>query len=104
MLAQALWRNIWGAGWGTVAGVKRKLAGIDKLAEERRKTPEGQPELARDAATINPQIASGRNASPYALRLPPPSPLTEQTPSPPPSLHQAITRQQCQQLSTFCQH
>lgn len=66
MLAQALWRNIWGAGWGTVAGVKRKLAGIDKLAEGEKEDPEGQPELARDAATINPQIASGRNASPYA--------------------------------------
>ncbi|TKY90359.1 hypothetical protein EX895_000357 [Sporisorium graminicola] len=65
-LAQALWRNIWGAGWGTVAGVKRKLAGIDKLAEGEKDDPEGQPELARDAATFDPRIATQPNASPYA--------------------------------------
>jgi len=66
-LAQAVWRNIWGAGWGTVAGVKRKLAGVDKLAEgEKEDDLEGQPELARDAATLDPRIASRPNASPYA--------------------------------------
>ncbi|SPC66246.1 related to CBP3 - mitochondrial protein required for assembly of cytochrome bc1 complex [Ustilago sp. UG-2017b] len=65
-LAQAMWRNIWGAGWGTVAGVKRKLAGVDKLAEGEKEDPEGQPELARDAATLDPRIASRPNASPYA--------------------------------------
>ncbi|SPO30334.1 related to CBP3 - mitochondrial protein required for assembly of cytochrome bc1 complex [Ustilago trichophora] len=65
-LAQAVWRNIWGAGWGTVAGVKRKLAGVDKLAEGEKDDPEGQPELARDAMSLDPRIASRPNASPYA--------------------------------------
>lgn len=46
-LAQAVWRNIWGAGWGTVAGVKRKLAGIDKTVEGEKDTGD-MPELARD--------------------------------------------------------
>ena len=65
-LAQALWRNIWGAGWGTVAGVKRKLAGVDKLAEGEKDDPEGAPELARDASTLDPRIATRPNASAYA--------------------------------------
>lgn len=64
-LAQAVWRNIWGAGWGTVAGVKRKLAGVDKLAEGEKDDPEGQPELAKDAATLDPRLGN-KNASPYA--------------------------------------
>lgn len=65
-LAQAVWRNIWGAGWGTVAGVKRKLAGVDKLVDGEKDDPEGQPELARDAASLDPRIASRPNASAYA--------------------------------------
>lgn len=65
-LAQAVWRNIWGAGWGTVAGVKRKLAGVDKLVKGEKDDPEGQPVLARDAAITDPRIASSRNASVYA--------------------------------------
>lgn len=66
-LAQAVWRNIWGAGWGTVAGVKRKLAGVDKVVEGEKDDPEGQPELARDAATYDARVAATRpNASPYA--------------------------------------
>ncbi|KAJ9475374.1 Protein CBP3, mitochondrial [Pseudozyma hubeiensis] len=64
-LAQAVWRNIWGAGWGTVAGVKRKLAGVDKLIKGEKEEPEGQPELARDVASLDPRLSS-KNASPYA--------------------------------------
>lgn len=65
-LAQAVWRNIWGAGWGTVAGVKRKLAGVDKLVKGEKDDPEGQPELARDSAALGGSVAVRPNASPYA--------------------------------------
>ncbi|EST08683.1 Ubiquinol-cytochrome c chaperone/UPF0174 [Kalmanozyma brasiliensis GHG001] len=64
-LAQAVWRNLWGAGWGTVAGVKRKLVGVDKIMKGEVEDPEGQPELARDAATLDPRVGN-KNASPYA--------------------------------------
>lgn len=50
-LAQAVWRNIWGAGWGTVAGVKRKLDGVDKYdKDEKLDDGTGKPELALDPA------------------------------------------------------
>ncbi|PWY97367.1 hypothetical protein BCV70DRAFT_202949, partial [Testicularia cyperi] len=65
-LAQAVWRNIWGAGWGTVAGVKRKLAGVDKIAKGETEDLEGQPDLAKDLASLDPSLVSRPNASAYA--------------------------------------
>ncbi|SPO42192.1 related to CBP3 - mitochondrial protein required for assembly of cytochrome bc1 complex [Pseudozyma flocculosa] len=67
-MAQALWRNIWGAGWGTVAGVKRKLKGIDKLAEGEKESEaeRGMPDLARDVTLQDPTLATKMAASPYA--------------------------------------
>ncbi|KAK0557183.1 Serine carboxypeptidase 3 [Tilletia horrida] len=53
-MAAALWRNIWGGGWGVVGGVKRKLRGIDrsdKPGNPKEFTPEeeeGAPDLAVD--------------------------------------------------------
>jgi len=53
-LAAALWRNIWGGGWGVVGGVKRKLRGIDRSdkpgnpKEYGAEEEEGLPDLAVD--------------------------------------------------------
>ncbi|PWN48845.1 hypothetical protein IE53DRAFT_318649, partial [Violaceomyces palustris] len=65
-LAQAIWRNVWGAGWGTVAGVKRKLEGVDRNAEGEKDDPEGEPELARDLASFDPELEKRTATSPYA--------------------------------------
>lgn len=65
-LTQAVWRNIWGAGWATVAGVKRKLAGVDKPAQGEIDDPHAQPDLARDTATLHSSITTASNSSPYA--------------------------------------
>lgn len=66
-LATALWRNLWGAGgWGRgVAGVKRKLKGIDRDGASDKKAreaaekagtafadDEGKPELAQDLGPV----------------------------------------------------
>lgn len=59
-LAQALWRNVWGAGWGNVAGVKRKVRGIDKSVKGEDELHEGAPELAQDRGALP------AGASPYA--------------------------------------
>jgi cytochrome b pre-mRNA-processing protein 3 len=58
VLAGALWRNIWGAGgWGEgVAGVKRKLLGVDRPDDKKVKSSlspqqeeeEGKAEIAAD--------------------------------------------------------
>ncbi|PWN88607.1 hypothetical protein FA10DRAFT_268784 [Acaromyces ingoldii] len=80
VLATAIWRNIWGAGgWGSgVAGVKRKLKGVDRPDEDKNKRKskeqleqekreqeeeeeEGMPELAPDLGVET----SGRGA--YAI-------------------------------------
>lgn len=79
ILATAIWRNIWGAGgWGSgVAGVKRKLKGVDRpdekpkdakaakakedLEREKLDEEEGMPELAPDLGVET----SGRGA--YAI-------------------------------------
>ncbi|PWN94724.1 hypothetical protein FA09DRAFT_283404, partial [Tilletiopsis washingtonensis] len=49
-LAAALWRNVWGQGWGVVGGVKRKVTGIDRTNKGEDPSEEGSPELARDRA------------------------------------------------------
>ncbi|CAD6908913.1 unnamed protein product, partial [Tilletia laevis] len=55
-MAAALWRNIWGGGWGIVGGVKRKLRGIDRSdkpgnpKEYGQDEEEGLPDLAVDKA------------------------------------------------------
>lgn len=52
-LATALWRNLWGGGWGEVEGVKRKIKGIDKTMEGEDPNEEGEPELAKDMGAFS---------------------------------------------------
>ncbi len=49
-LAQALWRNLWGAGGfeGDVGGVKRKVKGIDKTEKGEDDSEEGAAEMKLD--------------------------------------------------------
>lgn len=49
-LSGALWRNVWGGGWGTIAGVKRKTP-IDKTKRGEDPSVEGLPALAFDKDT-----------------------------------------------------
>ncbi|KAE8223896.1 hypothetical protein CF319_g3133 [Tilletia indica] len=55
-MAAALWRNLWGGGWGIVGGVKRKLRGIDRSDKPgnpkvySQDEEEGLPDLAVDKA------------------------------------------------------
>ena len=69
-LAAALWRNVWGQGWGVVGGVKRKVTGIDRTNKGEDPREEGSPELARDRAA--PVRA---DAEPELVLGGPPSPL-----------------------------
>ncbi|WFD25747.1 beta-ketoacyl-[acyl-carrier-protein] synthase II [Malassezia nana] len=48
-LSGAIWRNVWGGGWGVIGGVKRKmpLLGRKKHAQDVQ-SDEGAPELAMD--------------------------------------------------------
>jgi cytochrome b pre-mRNA-processing protein 3 len=69
-LAAALWRNVWGQGWGVVGGVKRKVTGIDRTNKGEDPSEEGSPELARDRAA--PVRA---DAEPELVLGSPPSPL-----------------------------
>ncbi|KAI3628196.1 beta-ketoacyl-[acyl-carrier-protein] synthase II [Malassezia furfur] len=46
-LSGAVWRNVWGGGWGTIAGVKRKTS-IDRKRRGEDPNEEGLPELAVD--------------------------------------------------------
>ncbi|KAK0531937.1 Serine carboxypeptidase 3 [Tilletia horrida] len=65
-LAAALWRNLWGGGWGVVGGVKRKLKGIDRSdkpgnpLEFGPEEEEGLPDLAVDKAApqLPPSVAN----------------------------------------------
>ncbi|WFD02980.1 beta-ketoacyl-[acyl-carrier-protein] synthase II [Malassezia obtusa] len=46
-LSGAVWRNVWGGGWGTIGGVKRKTP-IDKTRRGEDPSEEGKPVLAVD--------------------------------------------------------
>lgn len=52
-LATALWRNLYGGGWGKVDGVKRKIKGIDKTMQGEDPNEEGLPELAKDLGALS---------------------------------------------------
>ncbi|CEH13214.1 Ubiquinol cytochrome c reductase assembly protein CBP3 [Ceraceosorus bombacis] len=48
-LAAAIWRNIWGQGWGSIGGVKRKVKGIDHTPKGEDASEEGDAVLAKDS-------------------------------------------------------
>lgn len=52
-LATALWRNLYGGGWGKVDGVKRKIKGIDRTMKGEDENEEGLPELAKDLGALS---------------------------------------------------
>lgn len=47
-LSAAVWRNVWGGGWGVIGGVKRKLANVDRTKKGEDPSTDGAPELALD--------------------------------------------------------
>ena len=47
-LSAAVWRNVWGGGWGVIGGVKRKLPKIDRTSKGEDPNLEGTPDLALD--------------------------------------------------------
>lgn len=49
-LSGAIWRNVWGGGWGVIGGVKRKTP-LDKTKKGEDPSPEGTPVLAFDKET-----------------------------------------------------
>lgn len=65
-LAMALWRNVFGAGWGDVGGVLSKVRGIDKSAKGAPVVPGVGPVLAKDRG---PSAEDPRSRSPYAAAL-----------------------------------
>lgn len=66
-LAMALWRNVFGAGWGDVGGVLSKVKGIDRDVKGQETKPDAGPELASD---LGPDAEGAFSASsPYARSL-----------------------------------
>ncbi|PKI85685.1 beta-ketoacyl-[acyl-carrier-protein] synthase II [Malassezia vespertilionis] len=55
-LSGAVWRNVWGGGWGAIGGVKRKTP-IDKTKRGDDTAEEGRPELAIDKDALQVQDA-----------------------------------------------
>ena len=51
-LSGAVWRNVWGGGWGAVAGVKRKTP-LDRTRRGEDPSEEGAPELVLDQAVAS---------------------------------------------------
>ena len=46
-LSAAIWRNVWGGGWGVIGGVKRKIPGETKKSSSKEEE-EGPPVIALD--------------------------------------------------------
>ena len=46
-LSAAIWRNVWGGGWGVIGGVKRKIPGETKKSTSKEEE-EGPPAIALD--------------------------------------------------------
>lgn len=66
-LAMALWRNLFGAGWGNVGGVLSKVKGVDASPKgQELKDESAGPQLAPDAGPQPEQIA---RSSAYATNL-----------------------------------
>jgi cytochrome b pre-mRNA-processing protein 3 len=72
-LAQALWRNLWGGGGfeGDVAGVKRKIRGIDRTMKGEDPSEEGAPEMALDQSLLHSTDGSAPSSNdPLAAQHP----------------------------------
>lgn len=65
-LAMALWRNVFGAGWGDVGGVLSKIKGIDRTPKGEENMVDSGPQLAADQG---PSTDVETASSPYAKRL-----------------------------------
>ncbi|PWN25022.1 hypothetical protein BDZ90DRAFT_281998 [Jaminaea rosea] len=66
-LAMALWRNVFGAGWGDVGGVLSKVKGIDRNAKGEEDKSDTGPRLASD---LGPDAEGAfQPSSPYARSL-----------------------------------
>lgn len=46
-LSGAVWRNVWGGGWGTIGGVKRKTS-VDRVRRGERDDPDAPAEVVLD--------------------------------------------------------
>ncbi|WFD33334.1 beta-ketoacyl-[acyl-carrier-protein] synthase II [Malassezia cuniculi] len=46
-LSAAVWRNVWGGGWGTIGGVKRKTS-VDKVRRGEQVSPDAPAEVVLD--------------------------------------------------------
>lgn len=61
-LSAAVWRNVWGGGWGVIGGVKRKVPGV--LSKRKKKAPANADEA--QAAAIEedapPEITLDKDA------------------------------------------
>lgn len=47
-LSGAVWRNVWGGGWGVIGGVKHKMPLLDRTKRTLDASDDGAPELAVD--------------------------------------------------------
>lgn len=77
-IAMAIWRNVFGAGWGDVGGVLSKVKGVDKDApkqknqsgDEATASPSGSEDVGPQlAADLGPSTTAADAASPYAKAL-----------------------------------
>lgn len=60
-LSGAVWRNVWGGGWGSIGGVKRKTP-LDKTKRGEDPSEEGEPVLALDKDTPGVATTTQRSA------------------------------------------
>lgn len=70
-IAMAIWRNVFGAGWGDVGGVLSKVKGVDKDAPKKGSTASSIKEVIGPqlAADLGPSTNVNSAASPYAKAL-----------------------------------